>query len=68
LLNEETWKADRATIQEWSEAGEPADGMLESQARYAFAELLLAAQYSCDNRMPMKYYLDTSTLSPDSDC
>lgn len=66
-LNEETWKADRTTIQTWSEAGEPTDGMLESQARYAFAELLLAAQYSCDNQMPMKYYFDESTLSSDSD-
>ncbi len=65
-LNEETWKADRATIQEWSEAGEPASGTLESWARYAFAELLMAAQYSCDNHMPMKYYFDISTLSPDS--
>lgn len=63
-LNAETWKADRATIQRWSEAGEPTDGMLESEARYAFAELLLAAQYSCDSRMPMKYYLDESSLSP----
>jgi hypothetical protein len=67
VLNAETWKADRATIEQWSEAGEPADGMLESQARYAFAELLLAAQYSCENQMPMKYYFDIDSLSSDSD-
>ncbi len=66
-LNAETWKADRATIEQWSEAGEPADGMLESEARYAFAELLLAAQYSCENQMPMKYYFDIDALSSDSD-
>lgn len=66
-LNAETWNADRATIEQWSEAGEPADGMLESEARYAFAELLLAAQYSCENRMPMKYYFNIDTLSSDSD-
>jgi len=66
-LNAETWKADGATIQRWSEAGEPTDGMLESEARYGFAELFLAAQYSCDNHMPMKYYFDENSLSPDAD-
>ena len=66
-LNAETWKADPATIEQWSEAGEPTDGMLESQARYAFAELLFAAQYSCETQMPMKYYFDIDTLSSDSD-
>ena len=66
-LNAETWKADRETILEWSKAGEPTDGMLESQARYAFAELLFAAQYSCEHRMPMKFYFDIDSLSSDSD-
>jgi len=65
-LNDETWKADRATIQAWSDAGRPADEKLESQARYAFAEFLSAAQFSCDHRLPMIYYLDKSALWPKS--
>jgi hypothetical protein len=64
-LNDATWKVDRATIQQWSDAGAPADDGLESQARYAFAELLLVAQLSCDHRLPMKYYFDLKTLLPD---
>jgi hypothetical protein len=65
-LNRETWSADRTTIEKWSETGEPTSGRLEDQARYAFAELLLAAQYSCDNRMPMIYHFDPEALSADS--
>jgi hypothetical protein len=64
-LNQETWRADRATIAGWSEAGKPVGDGLEAQARYAFAELLLAAQYSCDHGMPMAYYFDVDSLSPD---
>jgi hypothetical protein len=52
-LNASTWKAGQDTIEEWEVVGHLSGGSLEQQAKYAFSQVFLAAQFSRDNRLPM---------------
>lgn len=52
-LNVSTWQASQDTIEGWETAGLPSGGSLEQEAKYAFSQVFLAAQFARDNHLPM---------------
>jgi hypothetical protein len=53
-LNDRTWRADPATLQQWRRAGSEHGGPFETSARFGFAVLASLADVAAEHQLPMK--------------
>ena len=54
LLNERTWRAEAATLEQWRQDGPSPRGPLEPNARFGLSVFLCLCEQSVAHRLPMK--------------